>query len=120
MSIGKINIYVCNKCGRINVSDLGKYISKLRCCACFGKLSYVSVGEARDYVTEPKYRSVFPEFIKILEKRMEQGFKEYGDKSFERAPKELLNEIEEEVVDICGWGLILYTKLQALQKKVEG
>ena len=66
---------------------------------------------------EPKYRAVFPEFIETLRKRMEQGFKEYGDKSFERPIEELFGELEEEVLDICGWGLILYTKIKELSKK---
>lgn len=71
-------------------------------------------------MSEPKYRSVFPEFVKRLEQRMEQGFKEYGDKSFDRSPKELLEEIEEELLDICGWSVVLYKRIKDLQKKMEG
>lgn len=68
---------------------------------------------------EPKYRSVFPEFVETLRERMEQGFKEYGDKSFDRPGMELIDELEEEVLDICGWGLILYTKICELKVRIK-
>ena len=64
---------------------------------------------------EPKYRTVFPEFIERLEERMEKGYEEYGDKSFDRTPAELITEIEEEILDICGWAVILYSKVKNLK-----
>ena len=63
----------------------------------------------------PKYKDVFPEFTERLRSRMEKGFAEYGDKSFDRPVNELLGEIEEEILDICGWSLILYSRIQRLK-----
>jgi len=69
-------------------------------------------------MTEPKYREVFPEFIETLRARMEQGFKEYGDKSFERSGVELLEEIEQEVLDICGWSVVVYNRIRKLKELI--
>lgn len=47
------------------------------------------------------------EFIAKVEKRLEQGAKEYGATSFDKMLCELFDEIEEEVLDIAGWALIM-------------
>ena len=70
-------------------------------------------------MTDPKYREVFPEFIETLRARMEQGFKKYGDKSFERSGVELLEEIEQEVLDICGWSVVLYNRIRVLKERIK-
>jgi hypothetical protein len=64
------------------------------------------------------YKKYFKEFMAMLDKKMTKGFKEYGDKSFKRKPKALANELEEELLDIVGWGLILYVRMQELKKKL--
>ena len=64
---------------------------------------------------EPKYRLVFSEFMEKLWDRMEKGYLEYGDKSFDRTPAELITEIEEEILDICGWAVILYSKVKEMK-----
>lgn len=43
--------------------------------------------------------------------RIEKGRAEYGDESFERAPRELEIEILEEAVDIVGWIYVLWRSL---------
>ena len=67
----------------------------------------------------PKFQSVFPEFTERLHARMEKGFLEYGDASFDRTVGDLLTEIEEEVLDICGWSVILYSKIKEMRKNHE-
>jgi len=62
-----------------------------------------------------KYKEVFTEFIERLEDRMKKGFEEYGDDSFNRTPAELVQEIEEELLDICGWSVILYSKIRNMK-----
>jgi hypothetical protein len=65
-----------------------------------------------------KYKKYFNTFTNKLNKKMEKGYHEYGDKSFDREPKELMGEIEEELLDICGWSIILFARLQELKKKL--
>lgn len=68
---------------------------------------------------QPLYKKYFSKFVKELEKRMEAGHREYGDKSFSRDPLELLGEVEEELMDISGWSLILYTRLKEIKKQLK-
>jgi len=64
-----------------------------------------------------KYKKYFSKFTKELDKKMLRGFEEYGDRSFNLPPDKLIDEIMEEVIDISGWGMILYARLQELKKK---
>jgi hypothetical protein len=59
-------------------------------------------------------------FITALKPRLERGAREYGDCSFDRPVDELLCEIEDELLDVCGWSVILYTRLQCLKGRVHG
>ena len=65
-----------------------------------------------------KYLEDFDEFVSKLNARMADGFKEYGDKSFDRPLLALINEIEEELLDICGWGMITYSRIQDIKDKI--
>ena len=65
-----------------------------------------------------RFKKRFDEFMEILHDRMEQGYKEYGDESFEKPLIDLLEELEQEVLDQAGWGFILYDKIQRLKKLV--
>ena len=49
-------------------------------------------------MTDPLDR--FPAFIGQLLARLEQGAREYGDRSFTRPPSELLAELEQELLDL--------------------
>ena len=64
-----------------------------------------------------KYTKPFNKFVKLLDKRMLKGFHEYGDGSFDREPNDLLNEIQEELMDVCGWSVILFAKLENLKRR---
>ena len=66
-----------------------------------------------------KYKKSFSKFTKELDKKMLKGFKEYGDLSFNLSPDKLIEEMIEEVIDISGWGMILYVRLQELKKEYE-
>jgi hypothetical protein len=54
------------------------------------------------------------EFFSLLSRRLEVGAKVYGDHSFLRPPAELAGEIEEEILDICGWAFVLWCRLRRL------
>lgn len=57
------------------------------------------------------------EFIDGLRKRIWKGAEEYGDASVDRPADELFQELEEEALDISGWGFILWTKIHRLRVK---
>lgn len=62
------------------------------------------------------YKKYFSKFIKALDKKMEKGFHEYGDKTFSRNILELLNEIQDELLDTCGWSNALWVKIEKLKE----
>jgi hypothetical protein len=55
----------------------------------------------------------WPEFMARVHARMQAGAKEYGAVSFSREPAGLSGEIEQELLDVCGWSFILndYTRV---------
>jgi len=59
-------------------------------------------------------------FLSMVRARLEQGRREYGDRSFSRAPTELIGEIEEELLDVVGWSAVLFAKVQRLRREGGG
>lgn len=59
----------------------------------------------------------FKAFMREILVRMEAGHQEYGDKSFLKPPLALVEEIKEEVLDVCGWAFILYRRVSKLAEK---
>lgn len=57
---------------------------------------------------DPRYAA----FERRLRERFEAGAREYGERSWTRTPDELLGEIEEELLDVAGWAIILYDRLR--------
>lgn len=47
---------------------------------------------------------------------MAKGFAVYGDISFTRSPKELIEELQSECLDLAGWGMILWERLNQIKK----
>jgi hypothetical protein len=54
------------------------------------------------------------EFWLRLRERLEAGARSYGDVSFTREPTELASEIEQELLDVCGWAFILWCRARKL------
>ena len=54
------------------------------------------------------------EFWLRLRERLEAGARSYGDASFGREPAELAGEIEQELLDVCGWAFVLWCRLRRL------
>jgi len=52
----------------------------------------------------------FWRFQRTIKDRLRKGARDYGDRSFDRPPAELLDEIMEEIADIPGWGAILFSR----------
>lgn len=54
-------------------------------------------------------------FFEKVRRRLEAGAREYGDSSFNGSTINTIEEIEEELLDVVGWGYILWTKLNRLR-----
>lgn len=61
----------------------------------------------------------FERFIRAVQGRLDKGRAQYGNRSFDRTPGELVDEIGEELLDLCGWSYVLWTRLQRVQGVVE-
>lgn len=70
---------------------------------------------ATDPNTDPL--SDWPAFVERAGRRLADGRRTYGDRSFSRAPRELVREIEEELLDVAAWSFILWTRVRALRGK---
>jgi hypothetical protein len=58
------------------------------------------------------------EFFSLVSRRLEAGAKVYGEHSFLRSPAELAGEIEEEILDICGWAFVLWCRLRWIRARL--
>lgn len=56
-----------------------------------------------------------PEFFSEIQTRMLAGRRAYGDKSFSREPRELLEEVQQELLDVCGWSYVLYCRMARMK-----
>jgi len=65
----------------------------------------------------PDPMDTFPAFMEQVRARMEKGAAAYGDASFSRPPEELSREIAEELLDVCGWSFILWTRIETLRHR---
>ena len=58
-------------------------------------------------------------FVQRLRARLEAGAATYGNTSFTRPAAELVDEIQQELEDVCGWSLLLWIRLERLRGVVE-
>jgi len=57
-------------------------------------------------------------FVARLRPRLAAGAATYGDVSFRRPAAELLDEVQQELEDVCGWSLILWVRIEELRQRV--
>jgi len=60
----------------------------------------------------------FEDFTRRVEARLKQGRVEYGDRSYTKDGVALIDEIIEELADVCGWSVILFGRLKKLREKM--
>lgn len=58
------------------------------------------------------------EFCRRLAARLEMGAHDYGDRSFQRPPGELLAELQLEALDLAGWGFILWERIERMRERL--
>jgi hypothetical protein len=63
--------------------------------------------------------TAFDDFTRQVLARLEKGRLVYGDRSFDRFSADLLGEIEEELLDVCGWSFVLWSRLRRLRSVAE-
>ncbi len=59
-------------------------------------------------------------FVERLRARLMKGMVAYENKSFSKSPEVLLEELKQEALDLAGWGFILFCRLEAMGKAIEG
>ena len=61
----------------------------------------------------------FPDLIGRFQaewlRRLAEGAKTYGDASYERTADDLLDEIQQECIDLAGWGYVLWLKCERIK-----
>lgn len=65
----------------------------------------------------PKHK--WKEFADKIEKRLEVGAEEYGDKSFSNPAIKTIDDILEELMDVVGWTFILSVRVNDLRSQLE-
>ncbi len=58
-------------------------------------------------------------FVERLRARLVAGAATYGNTSFTRPAAELVDEVQQELEDVCGWSLLLWIRLDRLRGHVE-
>jgi len=66
-----------------------------------------------------EWEQLYPIFIDKILSRLKIGAQSYGDTSFSYSPSLLGKNIEEEILDICGWSFVLWVRLQQLKKVLD-
>lgn len=61
----------------------------------------------------------FAIYWRKVTKRLKRGQEDYGDASFVASPVELLEEIQQELEDISGWGYILWRRLERAKARLQ-
>lgn len=60
----------------------------------------------------------WPIFAESILERLEMGAQVYGDKSLDAPSSTLLVEIEQELLDVVGWGFLQWHRIQQLKAKL--
>lgn len=106
-------------------SHLGRYKTETSALQAWNALTHRQrerwVAVAKAALKPPQQRDfdeLYTEFEAKLHVRLQEGARTYGDKSFSADPQALAREIEQELLDIAGWGFILWTRLQRLREHI--
>jgi hypothetical protein len=68
-------------------------------------------------VTSDAPLRAWPAFAARVHARLEAGAREYPG-SPDRAELDLLDEVQQELEDVCGWSCVLWAKLEAIKARV--
>jgi hypothetical protein len=80
----------------------------------------MSFGDETPAPREADPLDAFPTFAELVRRRLESGRRAYGDRSFAADPRELIGELQQEALDLAGWGYVLFCRLEAMQRALHG
>ncbi len=60
----------------------------------------------------------WPIYAEAVLAKLAKGAVEYGDTSLDADSEKLIGEIEEELLDITGWGFLQWSRIQTLKAKL--
>jgi hypothetical protein len=63
-------------------------------------------------------RAPWRAFIEAVEARLAAGARAYGDASLRRLPVDLAAEVEQELLDVAGWGFLLWVRIRGLRGRL--
>jgi hypothetical protein len=63
-------------------------------------------------------RADWAAFAAGVEARLAAGARAYGNRSLSAPPVVLAGEVEEELLDVCGWAFVLWRRLRALSRRL--
>jgi hypothetical protein len=58
-------------------------------------------------------------FVERLRARLAVGARFYGNTSFDWPEADLIDEVQGELEDVAGWGLLLWVRMQRLRERIE-
>lgn len=58
----------------------------------------------------------FAAFAAEARARLDAGRLAYGDASFSKPPAELVAELQQEALDLAGWGFVLWCRLERMRR----
>lgn len=67
-----------------------------------------------------EWRPAWEAYAAEVERRLRSGQREYGDTNFAADPRRLLQELQQELLDVSGWGFILWQRLERVRQCLEG
>jgi len=67
-----------------------------------------------------RWRDGWDEYMTDVVRRLRSGQQEYGNTSFSADPQQLLRELQQELLDVSGWGFILWRRLERVRQCLEG
>ena len=70
-------------------------------------------------ITNEKVDALADKFIERFKERLVLGASEYQNKSFDRPPSEIREEILEELEDCAVWSFILWVRVSASLKRLD-
>ena len=67
---------------------------------------------------DPDPLAAWPAFSATVRSRLDAGRAEYGDRSFSASPAALLRELQQEALDLAGWGFVLHERIAKMLREL--
>lgn len=85
-------------------------------CGLEGPPGWAGLSAEREAPATPDPLDRWPAFAEQVRRRLEAGRAAYGDRSFSRSPDALFGELQQEALDLAGWGFVLFERIAAARE----